>query len=80
MCAFLMCAFLPFANIFDAILDRIPEGRIIFDVLLYLLNGIDDGGIMTVAEFFTDILHRKGSQFAHDVDRDLARLVDIGAA
>ena len=34
----------------------------------------------TVAEFLTYILHRKGCQLAHDVDRDLARLVDIGAA
>lgn len=71
---------LPFADIFDDILYRISEGRIVFDILFYLLDGIDDSGIVAVAEFFTDAFHRKSGQLTHDVNCDLSGLVDIGAA
>jgi len=47
-----------FPNIFDDILYRVAEGGIVFDVLFDLLDGVDDGGVVTVAELFTDAFHR----------------------
>ena len=71
---------LSFPDIFNDIFDCFTQGRIVFDILLHLLDGVNDGRVMTVAEFLTDVLHREGRQFTHDIDRDLSRLIDICTA
>ena len=47
----------PVADVFDGVVDQLFDLAVVFDLLLYLLQRIDDGGVMSAAEFLADIDH-----------------------
>ena len=63
----------PVADVFDGVVDQLFDLAVVFNLLLYLLQRINDGGVMSAAEFLADIDHGQR--------RDLsgARVADVGA-
>ena len=69
----------PVADVFDGVVDQFFDLAVVFDLLLYLLQRIDDGGVMSAAEFLADIDHGQRRDLSGDVDGDMTRVADVGA-
>ena len=69
----------PVADVFDGVVDEFFDLAVGFDLLLNFLEGIDDGGVVSAAEFFADIDHGQRRDFPGDVDGDMPRVADVGA-
>ena len=69
----------PVADVFDGVVDQLFDLAVVFNLLLYLLQRIDDGGVMSAAEFLADIDHGQRRDFSGDVDGDMTRVADVGA-
>lgn len=67
-------------NIFDDIADGGLRHGIARGFFFDLLDGVNDGGVVSAAEFLADLDHRHLCNLAHDIHGDLARKGNICVA
>ena len=65
-------------NILYNIFNSSLEFGIFVHIFLNLFDGIDDGGMVTVAEFLADEVHREVCNFPDGINSDLTGIGDIG--
>ena len=64
-------------NILDNILYHFPVAEVHFHILFYLLNGIDNGRMISAAELCANRLERHLRDLTHYIDRNLSRCGDL---
>lgn len=66
------------ADILNDILHGLSEKGIVFHLFFYLVEGVDDGGVIPSAKFLPNRSHGHLCDLPDHVDRHLSRFGDIG--
>ena len=66
-------------DVFDGIVDKLFDFSVLINHFLNLLQGVNDGRIVSAAKLLTDIDHRKSCHFSCNIDSNVSGIADIGA-
>lgn len=68
---------LPVTDILDGIVDYLFDLAVILHHFLNLFNGIDNGGVMSAAEFFTDVCHWECCKLSWNINCNVSGIADV---